>query len=372
MRRPATLAVAILGLCAAASSASTTSFHVCAKGSDKDPGTKGKPFRTLERAREALREARKAGLPRGGVTVWLRGGVYARSGSFLLSGEQDSGTKDAPIAWRGMPGETVRLIGGKTIPASAFKPVTDEPIAERIDAKARGKILAADLKALGITGYGTLSRAAFNGGPMLELFFKGKAMPLARWPNGRQFATYGKVLDKGSVPRWAEKPDRPGKLLLGGDRFKRWAKAPAIWLHGYWHFDWYDDVLKVATLNPASGEALFTTPHLYGLVGGRRYAALNLLEEIDTPGEWTLDRGNGILYVWPPEPVETATIAVSLLRDPLIVLEKTSHVTLRDVVLEMTQGKAAEVRGGTDNLIAGCVIRNTGTNAVSIGPAEVK
>ncbi len=270
-------------------------LHVSPGGDDKNPGTRARPFASLERARQAVRALEKNGLPKGGVTVWLRGGVYARSESFTLSGEQDSGTKEAPIIWRGAPGEDVRLIGGKAIPPSAFKPVTDKDALERMDAAAKGKVLAADLKALGITDFGALDRAAFNGGPALELFFNHKAMPLARWPNGRAWAKYGKVTDKGSVPRWKEKPDRPGKVLLGGDRFKRWAKAPAIWLHGYWHFDWYDDVLKVATLNPASSEVVFTTPHLYGLVSGRRYAALDLLEEIDSPGEWHLDRQKGIL-----------------------------------------------------------------------------
>ncbi|NQT85431.1 NPCBM/NEW2 domain-containing protein, partial [bacterium] len=220
--------------------------------------------------------------------------------------------------------------------------------------------------------FGALSRGAFNGGAMLEVFFNGKAMPLARWPNGRGWAKYGKVLDKGSIPRWAEKPDRPGKLLLGGDRFKRWAKAPTIWLHGYWHHDWYDDVLQVAKLDAATGEVAFTTPHTYGLVGGRRYAALDLLEEIDTAGEWHLDRKKNVLYLWPPADPKTATVAVSLLRQSLVVLDQTQHVTLRDVTLEITQDKAVDVRGGTDNLIAGCVIRNTGTSAVSIGPARTR
>ncbi|NQT52071.1 right-handed parallel beta-helix repeat-containing protein, partial [bacterium] len=362
----------LLMLLAATLTAQGAEFHVAPGGNDAHPGTKEEPFATLERAREAVRARKKDGLPKGGVTVWISGGVYARSESFVLSGPQDSGTKEAPIVWRGVEGQAVRLIGGRMVPPAAFKPVADPAVLERLDAAARGKVLAADLKALGITDFGALDRNAIVGGPMLELFFNGQGLPLARWPNGRGWAKYGKVLEKGSVPRWAEKPDRPGRLLLGGDRFKRWAKAPALWLHGYYHFDWYDDVLKVDTLNAETGEVRFTTPHTYGLVGGRRYAALDLLEEIDTPGEWHLDRAAGTLYFWPPEPIDKATIAVSLLRDPIVVLEKTRHVTLRGVTLEMTQGTAAEIRGGTDNLIAACTVRNTGTSAIRVGPAEEK
>jgi len=344
-------------------------FYVAIDGADENPGTKARPFATLERARDAIRALRAGGgLPEGGVTVWIRGGTYPLSKTFELA-EQDGGTEDKPIVYRGQPDEEVRLSGAREV--KGFAPVTDQAVLGRLDENARGKVLQAGLKAQGIADYGELSRGALRGGPMLELFFDGQAMPLSRWPNSG-FAKYGKVLDKGSVPRFGEKPDRPGKMLLGGDRFKRWTKAPAVWLHGYFHHDWYDDVLKVAKLNAETGEAAFTTPHLYGLRPGRRYAAINLLEEIDRPGEWFLDREKGILYFWPPSDVAKATVAVSMLADPLVRMTKTRHVTLRDVTLELGRGKAVEILGGQHNLIAGCTIRNMGTSAVSIGPAEAR
>ena len=59
-------------LCAAASVAAEEAkmpgkvFYVATNGSDENPGTKGKPFATLERARDAIRELKKAGkLPKG-------------------------------------------------------------------------------------------------------------------------------------------------------------------------------------------------------------------------------------------------------------------------------------------------------------------
>ncbi|MFW6161587.1 MAG: NPCBM/NEW2 domain-containing protein [Planctomycetota bacterium] len=344
-------------------------FYVATDGSDDAPGTPGKPFATLERARDAIRALKQdGGLPEGGVTVFLRGGTYSRAKTFELT-EADGGTEAAPIVYRGQPGEAVRLTGAREV--EGFEPVSDRAVLERLDEAAQGKVLQADLRAQGITAFGELTRGALRGGPMLELFFDGEAMPLSRWPN-QGFAKYGKVLDRGSVPRFGEKPDRPGKMLLGGDRYKRWTQAPAVWLHGYFHHDWYDDVLKVAELDAETGEVVFTTPHLYGLVSGRRYAAINLLEEIDRPGEWTLDRRSGILYFWPPEPVEQATVAVSMLDEPLVRMTKTTHVTVRDVTLELSRGKAVEILGGTDNLLAGCTIRNMGTSAVRIGPAEVR
>ncbi len=52
-------------------------LHVAPGGADANPGTRAKPFATLERARDEVRALKKAGpLPRGGVAVELAGGVW--------------------------------------------------------------------------------------------------------------------------------------------------------------------------------------------------------------------------------------------------------------------------------------------------------
>ncbi len=71
-------------------------FHVSPEGSDANPGTKGKPFATLERARDAVRARKPSD---GKVTVWLRGGDYLRTTTLELSAA-DSGTDDTPVVWR--------------------------------------------------------------------------------------------------------------------------------------------------------------------------------------------------------------------------------------------------------------------------------
>src|ERR1043166_5695069 len=76
-------------------------FHVAIGGKDANPGTKAKPFRSLERAREAIRILkRQEELPPGGVTVWVHGGEYLFASTFEL-GEADSGTADSPVTYRG-------------------------------------------------------------------------------------------------------------------------------------------------------------------------------------------------------------------------------------------------------------------------------
>src|SRR5258706_10107049 len=77
-------------------------FHVTIGGKDANPGTKAKPFSSLERAREAIRTLkRQDGLPPGGVTVWVHGGEYLIASTFEL-GEADSGAAGKPVTYRGI------------------------------------------------------------------------------------------------------------------------------------------------------------------------------------------------------------------------------------------------------------------------------
>ena len=65
-----TLALVVINLHAA-------EFHVAPRGNDADPGTRTKPFATLERARDAIRELKQAGPLKEPVTVRLQAGTYA-------------------------------------------------------------------------------------------------------------------------------------------------------------------------------------------------------------------------------------------------------------------------------------------------------
>lgn len=72
-------------------------------GSDLNAGTLDQPFATLQRAQRAARN--KPG------DVILRGGTYYLSAPLVLS-SQDSGSKDAPVAFRNYPGEQAVISGG--------------------------------------------------------------------------------------------------------------------------------------------------------------------------------------------------------------------------------------------------------------------
>ena len=111
--------------------------------------------------------------------------------------------------------------------------------------------------------------------------------------------------------------------------------------------------------------ALMPPYHHYGYRKGQWYYALNLLSELDRPGEWYLDRSSGILYFWPPAPLDQGKTLVSVMPH-LVRMKGASHVTLRGLNLEACRGSAVLVSEGTGVHIVGCTIRNVGSWAVEI------
>ncbi|MBE0536588.1 MAG: right-handed parallel beta-helix repeat-containing protein, partial [Phycisphaerae bacterium] len=256
-------------------------------------------------------------------------------------------------------GEAVRLIGGREV--SGFGPIRDAKVLSRIAPEARDKIMQVDLKAAGIADFGKMLRRGFGGSGTagLELFFLDRPMELARWPN----TGWVKI---------AEVPDGPqgGKFTYEGDRAKRWGAADDIWVHGFWTQDWADTYEKVASIDTEKRVIATAPPHgVYGYTKGKRFYVLNLLEELDAPGEWYLDRGTGVLYFWPPAPLEQGRAMVSII-DTVVSLKGTSYVTISGMTIECARGTGVAISGGSNNRVAGCVIRNMGNAGVSVSGGE--
>jgi hypothetical protein len=364
--------VLFAGLLAAAR-VGAADFHVATNGSDANPGTRSQPFASLERAREAARQLRREGKPpAGGVTIWLRGGDYFRTNALEL-GAADSGTAEAPVVWRSSEGETARLLGGRRL--TGWGPVKNPAVRQRLDAAARDAVRQVDLTALGITDFGVTKSRGF-GRPTTpahcELFFGGQPMTLARWPNEGAWEKIDGFPE--SAAAGDDHGGKIGKLEEGfryaGDRPRRWQDTANLWVHGYWAWDWANSYEQVAAID-LEGRLVKTQPPygLYGFRKGQRFYFLNVLEELDQPGEWFLDAAAGVLYFWPPEPLDASEgkeTVLSLLTEPLVRLKGAAHCTLEGLTFEASRGSAVQIRGGASNRVAGCAIRNLGNWGVRI------
>ena len=317
------------------------------------------PFATFERARDAVRDVRRSDL-RDGVSVFLRGGVYPVTRTLRFD-STDSGTPTASIVWSGYKNETVRLVGGNVV--KGFAPVTDPGVLARLPAEVRGKVLIADLKHQGISDYGTIP----NG---MDLYYKGNRMPIARYPNEGWLSiadvpqSGDSLLNPGDkkVIRYGHPGGRHyGRFTYSGNRPSGWKESGDIWMHGYFEWDWRDAYQKVSRIDTATRSIYPVSPHHpYGYIKGQRYYFFNILEELDAPGEWYVDTGNGLLYFLPPGALADGDVLVSTLNEPMITIDNASYLTVQKVTFECSRTTAVKILNGTHNLLAGCVVRNIG------------
>ena len=375
-------------------------LFVATTGSDCNDGSKAAPFATLEYARDTARKWRENNPGDQPVTIFLRGGVYERESSFILSRE-DSGTAAGPLTIAAYGRENVSILGGKQLALRDFKPVDDKATLQRLPEEVHGKVWQADLLELGINEFGEMplyghamhfldAKTSFkSGSPMPELFFNGVPMTLARWPNN-DFTNIQSIKDMGSIVRnwmddikgstqtiaapgdgWVPPEDRedPPKgfaFTVDSDRLQRWTQAEDPWMFGYWYWDWSDQSVQIKAVNPYSRTIESIQPSAYGLRAGQRFYVYNLLEELDAPGEWYLDRSEGILYFYPPSIDSKALVQISLLPEPLVEINGASNVVLRGLSMGVSRAAGVVVKGGENILIERCVIGLVGSDAVTI------
>lgn len=364
--------------------ASGAEFHVSPRGDADATGDRAAPFATLEEARDAVRALKAdAGVLSETVTVWVHGGDYHLQAPFQLTAE-DSGTAEYPVLYRAWPGETVRLSGAR--PVREWRPVKEAPYLDRLPEAARAHVRMADLRAQGIDELGqlevrgtlTLNKVGPDHVfPSVELFQESRPLTLTRWPN-EDWSRIDQLYPPERGP-YKEKKDLPKEERIGftvyddgSGRLARWAEEPDPWFHGYFRQHWHDWYLPPAAIHPASRLIDFGLVKDYpcqGMIRGRRFIALNMLSELDSPGEYWIDRETGRVLLWPVADPEAAPPEVSVATN-LITLRDAAHVLIRGLTLENTRGTAVVIEEGSHNTIALCIIRNTGHCGVQIIKGE--
>ena len=165
-------------------------FYTSPEGSTNPDGTENSPY-TLTEVRAKIRELKKSGLPDGGITVYLRGGIYYQPET-LFFGEEDSGTKECPITYKNAEGETAVIEGGYVLDSELYQTPSDEILSRNLTEDAKKHLVAYDLKKAGVN----YAPQDIDVRVDSRLYINGKRCWTGRYPNDdRSISAYTSVAD---------------------------------------------------------------------------------------------------------------------------------------------------------------------------------
>lgn len=293
--------------CAVVTNAEVSFYVNCEEGSDGSSGSSSSPWKTLGFARDFIRTLQPLNQS---VSILIQPGdcypidATTKAVNFSLPILEllptDSGvSKSITISYEAVTPGTVRFISGA-------------PVTPTLWTSNGGSTVSLDLLAAGIApyGYGRLGSGGLGQctNNQMELFFGDTPMLLARYPNiatngSWQYMTVAHVVT-------------PLSFIVNDTRPLLWGAEPDIWLHGFWSFDWADNYVHVVSISASGTGALITidpnTPPLYGILNTARFVAVNLVSEIDAPGEYAFNASSHNLTFYPPSPIASSEAFLSI------------------------------------------------------------
>lgn len=288
------------------------SWYVSPSGNDANPGTCERPFATLYRARDAIRELKRDKPIEEPMTVYLRGGRFSLE-KLLEFTPADAGTENCPITYCAYAGEKPILSGGR--PVTGWR-------------KHDERIWVADVP-----------WAAKGNDPFTQLFVNGRRRDRARSPGAGSYF-YTKRLKMTGDPH----PLCLGMTFAEGD-IQPW---PGLEEHArivLFH-NWVNSYNSVGEIDWQQRRIRFARPAgIFFLGPSVRYYVDNVFAALDAPGEWFLDQEHGRLYYYPlpEEDLSTAEVIAPRIRQTLITLKGdptlgmyVEHIVLRGLSFQHT------------------------------------
>ncbi|WP_329391180.1 right-handed parallel beta-helix repeat-containing protein [Streptomyces sp. NBC_01716] len=260
-----------------------TELFVAPDGSDKAKGTKSRPFKTVEGARDHIRDK---GLNRAGrmacdIHVNLRAGDYPVSRTIDFD-DRDSGAGGHKVVYRSYDGAGKARVMGAA-PVTGWEEYKDG-------------VYRADV--------GTDK-------PFYTLFEDGKRATTARYPNRKADDAWAPYMtsvlkepEKEAVRQWLY--SNPGEWDAKWDLSNAQA---VVWSGGSW--SWFTDTVPIRDWNPVKNQMTLKYWTRYALInsrGGSRYFLQNSLDFLDQAGEYYMDFKKGHLYYKPRGDIDDAVV----------------------------------------------------------------
>ncbi len=359
---------------------------VATNGKQSGNGTKKSPVATIEQAIALLSESYK-GEPFDEATIWLKSGTYKQLSPVVINPSLFGGN-NVKLTITSEGKNKAQITGGHSIDASKLRKVSDAATLKRLNSEAADKIMVVNLKGTGLESafaQNTKSGTAwdYRGENYSLVSWGADLLQVAQWPN-RGYAHISEVIDEGPTTRWLKPGEKPAEYSHGnpnGAKFKVREKedlsswitemesSEDILLQGFVHNDWYYQQEKVGAVNSEHIELLRHTR--YGVVMSqkdlpRRVRFVNLLCELDEPGEWYYDNITKEFFVYPIEKISSKTAITILGGGKMFQIDDMEGLSIENIIFENGGALALEMNCSSNSAIRGCVFRNFTGRAFNI------
>jgi len=376
--RPLLTALVLGNLATASLFAAPLTFHVNPHATAPGDGSESLPFPSLSDAARRLGERTPAELAVPAEII-LHTGRYELSQPLRL-GPAESGTADDPVSWAAAGDGSVEISGGQIIPDSAVRPVTDPVTLARLPAHPDSLVLCEiRLTDLGQTNFPELLPRGFGpAGKTVawpELFQNGTPLPLSAWPNGTGYAggfSVTNIIHPGHLEKANPAVPQHHDMVfqIAGDQAQRWGNAmrqfhASPWLGGHWFWDWADDFLPVAAIAD-DGTITVTRPAAYGLGKQASLHIYNLAEEMDAPGEYSLEPAQKCFLILLPKNETHHRLALSWLGQPLLLLDRATHLAFTGLRFANGRADGADLTACADIAFRRCLFADFGNNGLHV------
>jgi hypothetical protein len=290
LRAPAGLSLLLAAAFShAAAAADVVEIYVSPQGNDAWTGSRPNatpagddgPLATLAHARDVARARRAAGGDSpAAVTIWLRGGAYYLDKTLTLTSD-DSGTAQAPVTWRAMPGEQPTISGGRPISGWTATEIN------------------------GLTAWRASLPPGAGPAEIRELWCNDQRLERTRWPHQATLAVahlppglqQGELTPGGSAFGYAAGDEPPVDTNPAG------AEAIVCSL-------WSESHLPLSAIDRTARVWQAAAPATFRIAVDDRYWIENLRTTLREPGSFWFDAASRTIYLIPPAGVDLNTALV--------------------------------------------------------------
>lgn len=359
-----------------------------------------KPFKTCKAALKKFP-------PESGMVLTLRGGTYPATDAIRLS--NISATIDSPFIITNYKDEKVVFSGGTILKGEDFKEITDTDILSRLNPSISKNIRVLDMNAYGITKFGDIQTSYTP-----ALWVEGNEYTIARYPNtgttGMRECTDPELIDTvggtakksngvidcgtvtaavgstcGAYRKYSKRAtalneaageivstDIGVEFMVEDIRPFSWVNTGDIWFYGSVYEEWRKYNFPISEFNPETRSIRTSWGNEWGAKyypSHNKFYYFNVLEELDMPGEWYLDKKTGMLYVYPTEDLTGKEIIYdattpSGIESYIIHLENVKNVIVNGITIQNSRGNGIYSTGEDSTHV---IVQNCHFNNIRLG-----